>query len=300
VESERLSRALRALEGLSVGDAFGERLSVTARSAREVIKRNGLPPGPWRHTDDTQMAMAVVETLRAHQHLTPDELATRFAERFRANPARGYGNGTRMQMEQILGGQSWHTVAAEAFGGRGSKGNGAAMRVAPLGAYFSEDLDRIAVEARLSAEVTHAHPEGIAGAIAVALAAGIVWERRFMPLDELRKQMWTIVLNRTPRGETWEGLQKAAAMPAELSAEIAARILGSGFLVTAPDTVPYALWCAARHLDNYPEALLTALEGDGDCDTNCAIVGGLVSLYASGQGIPADWLSAREPLDLNF
>ncbi len=88
----------------------------------------------------------------------------------------------------------------------------------------------------------------------------------------------------------------------EAAAELAARVLGSGFLVTAPDTVPYALWCAARHLDDYAEALLTTLEGDGDCDTNCAIAGGIVALYrhAEGKGIPEAWLSAREGLDLDL
>jgi ADP-ribosylglycohydrolase len=84
----------------------------------------------------------------------------------------------------------------------------------------------------------------------------------------------------------------------EASPELAARVLGSGFLVTAPDTVPFALWCAARHLDNYGEALLSTLEGDGDCDTNCAIVGGIVSLYTNGSGIPEAWLQSREGLDL--
>ena len=50
-------------------------------------------------------------------------------------------------------------------------GNGAAMRVAPVGAYFADDPDRAAHEAQHSAVITHAHPEGQAGAIAVAVAA---------------------------------------------------------------------------------------------------------------------------------
>ena len=45
------------------------------------------------------------------------------------------------------------------------------MRVAPLGAYFADDLEMVRAQAVLAAEVTHAHPEGIAGAVAVALAA---------------------------------------------------------------------------------------------------------------------------------
>jgi ADP-ribosylglycohydrolase len=49
----------------------------------------------------------------------------------------------------------------DSFGGNGSFGNGAAMRVAPLGAYFAADPDRAAAEARLQAEITHSHVEGM-------------------------------------------------------------------------------------------------------------------------------------------
>lgn len=49
-------------------------------------------------------------------------------------------------------------------------------------------------------------------------------------------------------------------------------------LSTAPDTVPFALWCAARHIDDYAEAIWTTVSAGGDNDTNCAIVGGIVVL----------------------
>ncbi len=70
--------------------------------------------------------------------------------------------------------------------------------------------------------------------------------------------------------------------------------------MTAQDTVPFALWCAARHLQNYHEAMFTTLEGDGDSDTNCAIVGSIVALRVGAEGIPASWLNSREPLDLQI
>jgi len=60
-----------------------------------------------------------------------------------------------------------------------SFGNGASMRVAPLGAFFADQPPALVCdEARLSAEITHAHPERIAGAIAVAVAAALAWQRR--------------------------------------------------------------------------------------------------------------------------
>jgi ADP-ribosylglycohydrolase len=68
-------------------------------------------------------------------------------------------------------------------------------------------------------------------------------------------------------------------------------------MVTAPDTVPFAVWCAARHLDNFRDAMVSTVTGDGDCDTNCAIVGGIVVLYSGRDSIPAEWQAARERFD---
>ena len=188
----------------------------------------------------------------------------------------------------------WREVSSEVFEGMGSMGNGAAMRVAPLGAWFAGDLERCATEARLSAQVTHWHPEGQAGAIAVAVAASWAsqWRERRGPVREL----FDAVLDHTPEGETRAGVEKAREWPLEATSTSAARALGSGQRVIAPDTVPFCLWCTARHLDDYAEALWSTVAGGGDRDTTCAIVGGLVALSAGRESIPQAWLTAREPL----
>lgn len=300
IHQTRLERALLSLDGLSIGDAFGQMLSACSRSARIVVERRGLPSGPWWHTDDTQMALAIVEELNAHGQIACDSLAMRFVERYQADPGRGYGKGARMQLEQIANGESWRATSAAAFSGRGSKGNGSAMRSAPLGAWFADEPSQLVQQSTLSSVVTHSHAEGIAGSVAVSLAAAAAWNSRNIELETAREQVWRTILSQTPAGETLEGIRKARLVPLEMSPENAARILGSGFLVTAPDTVPFAVWCAIRHLDDYSEALLATLEGDGDCDTNCAIVGGIVALRVGHDGIPAEWLESREPLNLKL
>src|SRR6266699_4849057 len=88
---------------------------------------------------------------------------------------------TRIQMREINAGAKWRETVANAFGGQGSMGNGSAMRVAPLGGYFADDLERCAEESRASSLVTHTHPEGVAGAIAVAVAAAVAWQLRDTP-----------------------------------------------------------------------------------------------------------------------
>ncbi len=78
-------------------------------------------------------------------------------------------------------------AASALFNGMGSFGNGAAMRIAPLGAYFADDLDRVAIEAERAAVITHTHPEAVAGAIAVALAAAhAVRSREGAPVRDWR------------------------------------------------------------------------------------------------------------------
>jgi ADP-ribosylglycohydrolase len=295
--AERLARARLSLDGLAIGDAFGEMLAYQSASARERVER-GLMGGPWFHTDDTEMALTIFEVLRRRGHIDPNELALRFAERYRKEPERGYGTMARVILRAILSGQHWQQAAASAFGGTGSMGNGGAMRVPPLGAYFAEDLDTcLRGEAVLSAMVTHAHPEGKAGAIAIAVAAAMAWRLRDHPKEQASKELLQGIYDRTPDGETRIGIARALKLPFFTAPQIAARVLGNGSAVTAPDTVPFVVWSAAKHLDDYREALISTVIVDGDCDTNCAMVGGIVALYAGPESIPSDWQDARERFD---
>jgi ADP-ribosylglycohydrolase len=52
--------------------------------------------------------------------------------------------------------------------------------------------------------------------------------------------------------------------------------LGNGSRVLASDTVPFALWCAVTHLDDFAEACWCCVEVGGDIDTTCAMVGGII------------------------
>src|SRR5688500_19080865 len=99
------------------------------------------------------MGLSIVDVLEAQDRIDEDDLARRFAERGRAQPDRGYGEGAHQLLTAIAEGQPWRAKARSLFRGVGSFGNGAAMRVAPIGAYFAGDLERVKSEAILSAEV---------------------------------------------------------------------------------------------------------------------------------------------------
>lgn len=298
---QRIEYALDALGGLSVGDAFGECFFDPSEATIRRILSLTPPPAPWYYTDDTEMAMSVVETLAHHGRVEPDSLAARFARRFVANPHRGYGLAAQSVLAAIASGTPWRETSSSQFRGSGSFGNGAAMRVAPLGAFFHDDLSRCADEARLSAEVTHYHPEGQAGAVAVAVAAAMAVRTRDVPAAAAREAIWNEVLARTPDGETRGGLEAAVKLSPATAVDEAVEVLGNGSRISAQDTVPFTVWVALSELDSYKDALWTAVLGMGDIDTTCAIVGGIVAGRLGRGGIPDAWLEAREPLpDLDF
>lgn len=201
-------------------------------------------------------------------------------------------------LTRIQQGEHWLEASRSLFSGQGSFGNGAAMRVAPVGAYFAEDFNAVIAQAALSAEVTHAHTEGIAGAIAVAVAAALSWQlRKTRPLPEA-PEFLKLVLERVPLSQVQRKLSRACSLGNKARLESAVAELGNGAAVSAQDTVPFALWCAAGHLDNYEEALWFAAAARGDMDTNCAIVGGIVAMCSGVQSIPKPWIQSREKLPL--
>lgn len=297
----RMARVRLALDGLSVGDAYGEQFFREPTRLHLLDDLPYVPPGEWYYTDDTEMALGIAEVLDRHGRINQEDLARTFARRFRLNPSRGYGPGAIRLLNGLAIGGEWRLESRALFSGMGSFGNGSAMRVAPVGAYFAEDgFATVAEQARLSAEVTHRHPEGIAGGIAIALAAAYAWRNRGNRADEAaRRGLFTAVLEYTPTGEVRDAVERAAIIEPGLSPQGVSSLLGNGTRVSCQDTVPYCLWVIARHLNDYPAAVWNAIRVGGDIDTTAAIVGGVVALAVGREGVPHDWLASREELTLD-
>lgn len=291
---EQLIRARCSLEGLSVGDAFGGYFFGSAEMVSRRIEERILLKPPWNYSDDTMMALSIFSILRQFDEINQDRLAPSFAERY--DQSRGYGPAMRRLLLKIREGDNWRNAAQLLFQGQGSLGNGSAMRVAPVGAYFADDLNTVVDQARRSSEVTHAHPEGIAGAIAVAIAAAWAWRLRESQTRPTRQEFLALILPLVPDSEVREKIRHAHNLAPGGSVQLAVAALGNGSRITAQDTVAFTLWCAGEQLDNYEEALWLTVRGGGDCDTNSAIVGGIVASYTRMEGIPSGWIERREPL----
>ncbi|WP_030235301.1 ADP-ribosylglycohydrolase family protein [Streptomyces sp. NRRL S-455] len=284
----RLDRALASLRGLSVGDALGSQYFVPVNYP--LLKCREVPSGPWQWTDDTEMAGSVVAVLAAHDRIDQDALARSFAEHHDFD--RGYGPAVNRLLRLVREGGDWRELAAALFNGQGSWGNGAAMRIAPLGAWYADDPEQATHQAEISAYTTHQHREAVVGAMAVAAAAAFVAAPGGPPgagalLDG--------VIDLVPKSAVGAGLRRARDMLDYGDAGTVAAVLGCGRRTTAHDTVPFALWSAARSLGDYEQAFWTTAQAGGDVDTTCAIVGGVIASGKAGAP-PGEWVQRTEPL----
>ena len=294
---QQLKNALISLKGLSIGDALGEQFFGNESLILPLIKKKELPNAPWEYTDDTKMAISIVDTLINFGKINQDYLINKFVESFENEPFRGYGPGAIRLLSNIRNEGDWRSVSKQAFNGEGSFGNGAAMRVAPLGAYFSGNTKRVIENAMLSAEVTHAHPEGIAGAIAVALAAS--YSASLGDSKLVKKDFFEFIIDNMPACLTKSKIIKAEKISFTLPTTEVVSKIGAGENVSAMDTVPYILWNVAKNIDNYEKAFWNTVSGLGDRDTTCAMVCGIVAL-STKTPVPEEWIKNTEKLPEEF
>ncbi|WP_306340190.1 ADP-ribosylglycohydrolase family protein [Streptomyces sp. AS13] len=282
----RFERALASLRGLSVGDALGSQFFVPANYP--LLKQRALPPGPWQWTDDTEMACSVLAVLAAHHRVDQDALARSFAEHHDFD--RGYGPAVNRMLRLVREGGDWRELSSALFNGQGSWGNGSAMRIAPLGAWYADDPEQATHQAEISSYPTHQHREAVVGAMAVAAAASLAAAPDGPPSPE---ELLDGVIALVPRSAVGAGLRRARGMLDYQDAGTVAAVLGNGRRTSAHDTVPFALWSAARSLGDYEEAFWVTAQAGGDVDTTCAIVGGIVA-SGGGGAPPAAWLTQTE------
>lgn len=132
-----------------------------------------LPQGS-RFTDDTVMTLAVAKWLMDDSSHKADSLVRIMQDMGRRYPNAGYGGLFRRWL---------NSDNPQPYG---SYGNGSAMRVSPVGMY-AKSLDEALELARITASVTHNHPEGIKGAQAVAAAVYMQLNEEFDVKGEVKR-----------------------------------------------------------------------------------------------------------------
>ena len=276
-------RAAGALLGTFVGDALG--MPFEGRHHRTIPHAPELEDarlGRGTYTDDTQMMIALATSLLARDRVDADHLAAAFLAAY--DPERGYGRGTVEVFGLWRAGVHVTEAAQRPFGGTGSRGNGAAMRVAPIGVRFARDPARLVREAAASARLTHAHPIGIDAAVVQAAAVGAA-VRGDDHLDVALEVAATEEL-RAALEVARELVAAGAPSPAQVH-----RAIGSSSDACA--SVAASLCTAAAHA-SFEDAVRAAVRMGGDTDTTAAMTGAVAGARQGARAIPARWLDALE------
>ena len=275
--------------GSAIGDALGasfEGLWINKLNIEEFSFH-----GRW--TDDTHMMIGVAESLIANKGFNGEHMAWTFIKNWEKEPWRGYGPGPPRVFRMIKSGIAWNEAAKQLYGGMGSYGNGAAMRVAPIGLLYYDDVEKLYEVAYKSAEITHTHMLGKEGAAlqayAVALAVKVEPES-FNPIDFLEK-----LIEFTRVDAYREKLERAKALLKNDDKREIIRNLGNS--VEALNSVPTAIYCFAKHHESYAKAVLYAISLGGDTDTIGAMTGAIAGAYHGIENIPNAWKQKLEKRD---
>jgi len=265
-------------EGWPAADIAAEYPTAASLLLRPPLAR------PWPFTDDTEMAIGVAEALLSDGRIRAETLAAAWARNY--TRGRPYG-ATRMVVEAMWSGDDYQAIARNLFPG-GSYGNGAAMRVAPVGLFFHADLDLVWEQAGLSALPTHPHPLAVEGAqlVALAVALAVASPAADGPLD--RDAFFNQLQGRCQTPEFRARL--AIARDLRNAAELA--VLGNG--VAALESVVTAVACFASSPDDCVQAVTTAIFLGGDTDTIGAMAGAIAGARCGVRAIPGDLVESLE------
>ncbi len=193
-------------------------------------------------TDDTVLTMANAQWLLEDESHSPETLVKIMLDMCRRYPGRGYG------------GRFAHWIIDSDPQPYSSFGNGSAMRVSPVG-YYAKSLDEALELAKISAEVTHNHPEGIKGAQATAAAI-------FLARQGKTKSEISTYVHDTFNYDLSRTLE-------EIRPDYT-------FDETCQRTVPEAITCFMEGKD-YEDVVRLAVTLAADADTLAAIAGSIAS-----------------------
>jgi len=273
------------LVGGAVGDALGMAFETKKADDAELLQWDGetflpsdyhkLSPGQW--TDDTMMSKFIAESLVACGGYYPRDVADRYRIWYRSSDHRGMGKTTRAALVNLDNGLPWTKSGVQ-----GAEGNGTAMRAAPLGIFFREDLVTVREFTQIDARITHASLEAQMGSVAVSIGVALLAEG--VELEALIDQ----VLEHLDESQVKQGLQKVAfyQRQPDFPAADALKVIGTSAHVT--QTVPSA-FASLVLTKSYPEAIRVAIRAGGDTDTTASITGALAGTHYGLSAIPKPW-----------
>lgn len=267
------------LAGIAVGAAIGDALGMPlefgpARPADRLVREmlpGRIPAGSF--TDDTEMALALAESLLAQRPLNPNDLVQRFVAWIEGHPP-DVGIHTASVLWRIADGEPWEAAtAAVQVHNPGSAGNGSVMRCWPVALAWWDDLERLLEDSVLQSRVTHPHPECNAGSAFV------------------NATIYHLLHNVTPEAAVARALDDAD-VPAPLRAVIEAApgkdrrdLPNSGWVRHTLESVVWGLLTTR----SFEEAVINVVNLGNDADTAGAVAGALAGAAYGLDAIPQRW-----------
>jgi poly(ADP-ribose) glycohydrolase ARH3 len=276
--------------GSALGDAIGEKAFVYPQE--ELLRSKLEQLSEVRYTDDTAMALGLAESIISKGCIDEQNLGITFNNNFECEPWRGYASGPPTVFALAKQGDITYSEAAQSlFGGQGSLGNGAAMRIVPVGLFFHKSKD-IYEQACASARVTHVHPVGMDGAavqaFAVAQAVKLDPDVGFSP-EELAQIL--IDFSRTP--EIQEKMRLVQQLIGQsVLPDAAAKLIGR--TVAVHESMPFAVYSFLRNAQSFEDCICCAIMNGGDRDTLGAMAGAISGAYLGVEAIPQSWCQKLE------
>lgn len=284
-----LDRFAGCMLGGALGDAIGE-LAFKYRSKKQllnILKTKEI----FTYTDDTAMSLGIAEELCTHKCIDIESLGKKFKENYEKEPWRGYGFGPPKIFSLVKKGYSFRQASCSLFNGTGSYGNGAAMRIWPVGLFYYNS-PQLAKNAYLSAEVTHTHRLGKEGALVLALAISLAIKsslNRCFQIDRFINK----ILNACYADEF---KAKLSLIPQFIYNKTSVKevALNLGTNVTALGSVPFAIYCFLKNPNEFDCCLYDAVLSGGDRDTIGAMACAISGAYIGKENIPKEWISKLE------
>ncbi len=301
--------------GLAIGDALGHPTEfvgsvegIRARWGPEGVTGFAAsgrhPPGTF--TDDTQMSIAVCRALLRAGHAGLDALMDAMGEEFttwsrsRENN-RSPGGACMSGCGSLRRGTPWRVS-----GVRDSKGCGAAMRAAPIGLFFHDDVPELVRVAAAQSAPTHRHPTGYASSVAAASA--VAWAAQgggpgglLDFVDECVRRLSDSLLAElgceSQLVERYGVREMTAALDGarssqDLEADDVCRLLGGGWI--GEEAVACALWCVLKSGGAFRESVLRGANSSGDSDSIACIAGSIAGAMGGLEAIPEEWVTGVE------
>ena len=272
------SRFRGALVGSAVGDALGAPVEGCTIEEVGSFYENG-----WElkshYTDDTEMMIGVAESLIEKHGFDGADMARKFIRNYHA--WRHYGPGTRAVLKWLKAGEHWEVASKRVFNGEGSYGNGAAMRIAPIGLFYHDDVDTLWEIAHKASHITHSHVLGKEGAAIQAYSVALA-------LRGQREGLLTCLGARIKEGIYRNKISKIERLM-DADRELLIEELGND--EAAFNSVPTAIYSFLRFHSFY-ESVVYAVSLGGDTDTIGAMTGAISGAYYGEEAIPQEWLTA--------